>query len=71
MKPKELQDILISENKLTLGEVIKIIYELKNDVFEKMGDINPDSHDYSWYLGEMNGFYICMDLLGMVIQNDT
>lgn len=61
MKSTELQDILQSEKQLTIKEIKNIIYELKNDVIHKA---ELDNHyECGFYNGEVNAFYICLDLL--------
>lgn len=53
----------LEKDSLTLEEVRAIIYELKNDCvrFEK------DSYAAGFYNGEMNAFYIALDLLAKVV----
>lgn len=64
MTSKELSDILSSEQALTLSRVKNIIYELKNDVIHKA---ELDNHyECGYYNGEVNAFYICLDLLEKV-----
>ena len=61
MTSKELSDILYSKRTLTLERVKNIIYELKNDVIHKA---ELDNHyECGYYNGEVNAFYICLDLL--------
>ena len=61
MKSTELQNILQSEKQLTIKEIKNIIYELKNDVIHKA---ELDNHyECGFYNGEVNAFYICLDLL--------
>lgn len=57
-----LQEILQSEDTLTLKKVEQIIYELKNDccVFKE------NAYEAGFYNGQMNAFYICLDLLDKV-----
>lgn len=62
MTTEKLQQILQSDKALTLNEVKEIIYELKNDcvVFRE------DRYEAGFYNGELNAFYICLDLLEKV-----
>lgn len=67
MTSKELQDVLTSINPLSLKHVKNIIYELKNDVIHKA---ELDNHyECGYYNGEVNAFYICLDLLEKVDSN--
>ena len=62
MTTEKLQQILQSDKSFTLSEVKEIIYELKNDcvVFKE------DKYEAGFYNGELNAFYICLDLLEKV-----
>lgn len=63
---KELHEILDNEDrKLTKPELMNVIYELKNDVANMVYQTTMDDKDLQaqFYMGEMNAFYICMDLL--------
>ena len=59
MTVEKLQEILQSDETLTLEQIKQIIYELKNDcvVFKQ----NP--YEAGFYNGQLNAFYICSDLL--------
>ena len=57
-----LREILQSDKPLTLQKVKDIIYELKNDCVR----FNEESYTAGFYNGEMNAFYICLDLLDKV-----
>lgn len=59
MRSDELQKILQSDDCLTLDEIKNIIYELKNDCVM----FKEDRYEAGFYNGEMNAFYICLDLL--------
>lgn len=64
MRPSELQAILQSEKRFSVVEIQNIIQELIHDAIEEYGKHNDGNHKkYVWYLGEINGFYICRDLL--------
>lgn len=62
MTTEQLQAYLQSDKQLTLRAVQNIIYELKNDcvVFKE------NTYEAGFYNGEMNAFYICLDLLAKV-----
>lgn len=62
MITEKLQEILSSDEQLSLDDVKEIIYELKNDCCQF------HEHEYraGFYNGEMNAFYICLDLLDKV-----
>ena len=62
MTTEELQKILQSDEQLSLNEVKQIIYELKNDCVQ----YNEDQFKAGFYNGELNAFYICLDLLEKV-----
>ena len=57
-----LQEILQSDKPLTLQKVKDIICELKNDCVR----FNEERYTAGFYNGEMNAFYICLDLLDKV-----
>ena len=61
MTTEKLQKLLQSDN-LTLKQCIDIIYELKNDCCQ----FNIDPYKAGFYNGEMNAFYICLDLLSKI-----
>lgn len=64
MNVEKLHEAL-EKDSLTIEEVRAIIYELKNDCvrFEK------DAYTAGFYNGEMNAFYIALDLLSKVGSN--
>ena len=73
MTPAELQKILQSDEKLSVEQVKEIIWQLKNDcleqqnkLFDKVLEKNKFNRDYGFYDGETNAFYICLDLLAKV-----
>ena len=72
MTPNELQAILQSNKKLTLKEVQEIIWNLKNDCALKTyeDEIIKDKRKTGFYNGEVNAFYICLDLLAKVEQDN-
>ena len=64
MTTQELHKILDDKNKiLTKEELANIIYELKQDCREAQRKVDVDKPDYQFYCGEINAFYICLDLL--------
>ena len=66
MTTSELHEILDDENrKLTTDELKKILYQLKQDTFEKYGEALEveNLHISQFYLGETKAFEICLDLL--------
>ena len=68
MTANELQDILASNKERTLSEIREILYQLKNDCIRGACDENPYKRGY--YQGEVNAFYICLDLLEKLEDND-
>lgn len=73
MTPAELQKILRSDEKLTVKQVKEIIWELKQDCFDKTYEMYGKGKligelivDQKYYQGETNAFYICLDLLEKV-----
>lgn len=63
MTDGELQKILQSDEQLSLAKVKQIIYELKNDV---IGKIAENKYEAGFNNGQVNAFYICLDLLEKV-----
>ena len=74
MKPHELRAILKSKKPLTVQQVQNIIYELKNDINDKaaanLRKASPKAYECGFYNGETNAFYICLDLLEKVEENE-
>lgn len=77
MTPAELQKILRSDEKLTVKQVKEIIWELKQDCFDKIYEMYGKGKligelivDQKYYQGESNAFYICLDLLEKVEEDD-
>lgn len=62
MTVDKLRKILSSEQSLSLQNVKDLIYELKNDCIG-CGD---KPYEMGYYNGEVNAFYICLDLLSKV-----
>ena len=62
MTDDKLREILQSDKSLSLNEAKEIIYELKNDCIQ----YNEDTYKAGFYNGELNAFYICLDLLEKV-----
>ena len=60
MTVKELRALLQSET-LTLQQVKDAIYECKNDCIGRADITNK--YECGFYNGEVNAFYICLDLL--------
>ena len=66
MTTAELHEILDDENrKLTADELKEVVYQLKQDTFEKYGEVLEveNLHISQFYLGETKAFEICLDLL--------
>ncbi len=62
LKPCEFKVMFESERKYSVAEIQNIIQELIRDTTTALNStdsINPKV----WYQGELNGFYICRDLL--------
>lgn len=62
MTIKQLQAELEKES-LTVEEVKAIIYELKNDCV----GYRKESYEAGFYNGQMNAYYIALDLLKKVV----
>ena len=62
MTTEKLWEIFSSDEQLSLDDVKEIIYELKNDCCQ----FHKDEFQAGFYSGEMNAFYICLDLLDKV-----
>ena len=67
MTTEKLQEILESDKKLSISEIEQIIYELKNDVIGVSSE--SDTYARGFYTGEINAFYICLDLLGKLPED--
>lgn len=63
MTSNRLQEILQSDNKLTVSSIRQVIYELKRDAFIQSCEHVAEPKVSGWYDGEINGFQICLDLL--------
>lgn len=64
MTTNELQDILQSDKKYSVSEIQNIIQELIHDAIKEFTKyIDGEHKECAWYQGEINGFYICRDLL--------
>jgi hypothetical protein len=66
MTTAELHEILDDENrKLTADELKKVIYQLKQDCINEQHIYiaKNDGEKAEYYAGEVNAFYICLDLL--------
>jgi hypothetical protein len=66
MTTAELHEILDDENrKLTADELKEVVYQLKQDTFEKYCEemSKDDIPNSQFYCGENNAFKICLDLL--------
>lgn len=53
----------LEKDSLTLEEVREIIYKLKNDCVR----FDKDAYKAGFYNGQMNAFYIALDLLAKVV----
>ena len=67
MTVAELHKILDDKNKkITLKEYQEILFQLKWDVQDKLCELTKEENcDYptvKWYIGEMNGFQLALDL---------
>ena len=75
MTTSELQAILQSEKKYSVAEIQNIIQELIHDAIQEFGNYIDGRHkECEWYQGEINGFYICRDLLdhlGSEVEEDA
>lgn len=61
---EELHKILDDETrKISPSELQNILYELKQDCLHEQVNLDPTAHNYRFYDGEQNAFYICLDLL--------
>lgn len=71
MTTTDLHKILDDENrKLSLDELKQVIYEMKQDAFNEYAKLlehktqdRKQIKDMGFYYGEVNAFYICLDLL--------
>lgn len=64
MTTEELHKILDDESrKLSLSELRQVIYELKQDCLNEQLNLTPGTPNYQFYVGEQNGFQLCLDLL--------
>lgn len=66
MTTAELHEILDDENrKLTVDELKEIVYQLKQDCINEqyIYIAKNDGEKAEYYAGEVNAFYICLDLL--------
>ena len=64
MTISELQAILQSKKKYSVAEIQNIIQELIYDAISEVGYYIDGKHkECAWYQGEINGFYICRELL--------
>lgn len=61
--------IIESDKKYSLAEVKNFLQQFTNDLNKEiMNSVNrkPEDVDVAWYLGKINGFYICRKLLDHV-----
>lgn len=66
MTTEELHEILDDENrKLTADELKEVVYQLKQDCYTNhcKCSLSNDVNNAYFYAGEVNAFYICLDLL--------
>lgn len=63
METNELQEILQSNERLTIDYLLQIIYELKQDASREKHSKEIGEMSYYFYEGEVNAFCICLDLL--------
>lgn len=72
MTATKLSELLTSDRPLTLTEVKQILYELKEDIFlatATLSDSIEDVRSQRYYMGEINAFYIALDLLAKVPED--
>lgn len=63
MTNAELNEILNDENKkISLKEFREILWQLKEDCFEKCWECEIGEYKQGYYSGEENAFYIALDL---------
>ena len=71
MTKLELHEVLDDENKkITVEEFRDIIYRLKEDCFKELYKLKVDSIKAQWYYGEVNAFFIALDLSEHIKEND-
>jgi hypothetical protein len=63
MRASELQAILQNNKKYSVTEIQNIIQELIHDGIGEINEHFNEQNTVRWYQGEINGFYICRDLL--------
>ena len=66
MTTAELHEILDDENrKLTVDELKEVVYQLKQDCINEQYEhtMSKNFEKAEYYAGEVNAFYICLDLL--------
>lgn len=66
MTTAELHEILDDENrKLTADELKEVVYQLKQDCINEQYEhtMSKNLEKAEYYAGEVNAFYICLDLL--------
>lgn len=64
MTTAELHLILDDENKkLSKEDLERVIYELKEDVYDEALKQDICTFNHYYYMGEENAFYICLKLL--------
>ena len=68
MTAEELQKIIQDDKKLTIDEVQGILWGLKEDCFSEIDKDLPKEKE-NFYYGEANAFYICLNLLEKVDNN--
>ena len=67
MTANELNDIIQSKEIYSLSEIKEILWQLKNDCVAESAE---DRDKATYYCGEVNAFYICLDLLDRVLSED-
>ena len=66
MTTEEVHEILDNEErKLTADELKEVVFKLKQDVFARYSEAleHENLHISQFYIGEVNAFQICLDLL--------
>ena len=63
MTKEELHKILDDDSKkISLSEFQEILYRMKEDCFEQINVLDNLDPKTQWYYGEINAFYLALDL---------
>jgi hypothetical protein len=67
----ELHDILDDANKkISLKEFRDILWQLKEDCFNEVHKLGVTNNNTHFYQGEINAFYIALDLSEHIEESD-